>query len=145
MTVHNYDFKNRNKVIVNSRVIGGYDDDGGVEYSYDNEEDYSAANGADSETTVSRTNNPLGEVTITLKESSDGYKYLLGLCRLQDASAPAGLLTVSYLHTDLDNGELVTENEGVLKTRGMPSKGREAGTREVVIILPNLKNNYRIQ
>ena len=146
MPVKNFDLKNRNKFIVNGVVIKGFDDDGQVEYSFDSDEDYAMANGADDITTASRVNNSLGYVEITLKESSEGYAFLLGLIRAQDQLANLGgaLLSVSWLHSDLDNGEIVSEKDAVLQTRGMPTKGREAGTRSVKLALPNLKKNYKI-
>lgn len=127
-----YDFK-KTKLVIGPVVIGGYGDDGGVEYepvSDIGEMTY----GADGEATFSRQNIKGLIATITLKETSNSIAQLDALRRAQQAFSK--IPPLNYNHFDPLTGDKVKSTYAVFKNWAAPSKSRNAGDRTFVIELP---------
>lgn len=128
-----YNFK-ANRLLIGGFEIGGFDDEGGIEYEL-GDDIHRHVSTSDGETVVSRVNDPRITATVTLKETSAGYKKLFGLLRAQVAVEDA-LLPLPYLHLDPINGDIVTSSHIVFLNHPAPSKARDAGSREFQILLP---------
>lgn len=132
-----YSFE-KNFLIINGVRIGGFDDEGGIEYEYDSDL-FEMAVGADGEVTASYLANDLMTVTITLKETSDSYRVLANLAASQRLVARTGtgaLQRISYKHFDPNVGDVVTTNSAVFMGRATPNKARVAGPREFRLSIP---------
>lgn len=132
-----YSFE-KNFLIINGVRIGGFDDEGGIEYEYDSDL-FEVTIGADGEATASYVANDLMAVTITLKETSDSYRILANLAasqRLIARTGTGGLLQISYKHFDPNVGDVVTTNSAIFMGRATPNKGRVAGSREFRLAIP---------
>lgn len=132
-----YNFAN-NQIIVGGISIGGFEEDGGVEYEFgsDIEED---AVGADGEVTFSHLNDDRLYVNIRLKETSKSYNDLGGLLLAQltaRRNLGAALFQVPYLHIDPNTGDEVASGEAIFMHRVGPNKGRVAGERVFRLCLP---------
>lgn len=135
-TARFYNFE-RVRVFVGGIRVGGYDDDGGIEFEFD--EDINAPSvGADGEVTFSHNNNDMMVATITLKETSRSYRQLSDLIQVQTAAqrTGGGLAAVSFSLFDLETGDQVTEGQAVFLNRPSPSKSKQAGSREIRLGLP---------
>ena len=134
--VKNYDLKNHNTVTIGGVLIGGYGEDGGIEYEYDSDQ-FEYVVGADGEVTVSAQNNFAMIVTVTLMETSKSISELEGLRRTQLAAAAIGpILPMPWLHIDRRQLDSVVEAQAVFLDRPAPSKTRNAGERQFRILLP---------
>lgn len=127
-----YDFA-KNKVVVGKSVIGGFGDDGGVEYE-PMEDIGEPTYGADGEATFSRSNNRGIMVTITLKETSNSIPVLDDLRREQQQQRK--IQPLSYNHFDTLSGDKVKSANCVFVNRAAPSKTKNAGEREYRLWLP---------
>ena len=132
--VHHYNFKDGNLILIGTHRIGGWSEDGGIEYELA-ADTYEDVNGAYGQTTISQLNDPRMYATITVKESSKSYGILYGLWKAQKALLVKPALPFS--HRDLLNGDEVSDPQCVFISPPTPSKGRTAGDREFRILLPN--------
>lgn len=127
-----YDF-GENYVTIAGITIGGFDDDGTIEYE-GMEDEGELSVGADGEATFSKSNNRAMFVTITLKETSNS---VFELDALRKAQQLAGKIPpVSFLHTDKFTGDIVASAYAVLLSSALPNKARMAGTRQYRFALP---------
>ncbi len=127
-----YDFA-KNKLVIGPFVIGGFGDDGGIEYepmSDIGEPTY----GADGEGTFSRQNNRGVIVTITLKETSNSVRDLDNLRRTQQLQRK--IAPLNYNHFDTLSGDKVKSAQCVFLNWAAPSKARNAGERVYRLWLP---------
>jgi hypothetical protein len=128
-----YNFKT-NLLLIGGFKIGGFGDDGGIEYEF-GDDIHRHVSTADGQTVVSRVNDARLIVTVTLKETSAGYRRLAQLLKQQLAN-PLGLAPLPFVHRDPINGDLVTSSHAVFLNHPSPSKARDAGEREFQILLP---------
>lgn len=128
-----YNFK-ANQLIIGGEKIGGFDDDGGIEYEL-GDSIHRDTSGADSETTVSRVNDARLYATITLKETSAGYRKLFEQLKFQLTSELA-IVPLPFIHIDPINGDLVRSAYTIFTDFPTPSKARDAGSREFRVLLP---------
>lgn len=133
-----YNFKS-NIVLVGGLRISGYDDDGGVEYEFP-EDIHSHTATADGHTVISRFNDERVQATITLKETSRGYRLLADLLQ-QQREMSEGLLEIPYTHKDPIIGDIITSRHTVFLNYPEPTKEREAGNREFQLLLPEAASN----
>ena len=127
-----YDFA-KNKVVIGPVVIGGYGDDGGIEYeptSDIGEPTY----GADGEATFSRSNNRGTIATITLKETSNTLALLDALRKAQQLQRK--ITPLNFNHFDSLTGDKVKSTYCVFLNWAAPSKARNAGERQFRVWLP---------
>lgn len=132
-----------NFVMVGGFRIEGFSEDEAV--SYETEADaVEHLVSADGEVTVSTTNDERMVATITVMETSASCKRLDELRRAQRAAMKLGILDeVPYSHSDRVNGDLV-RGGGIFLSHGKPSKGKTAGTREFMILLPYATESTRL-
>lgn len=128
-----YNFKT-NSLLIGGFKIGGFGDEGGIEYEFPDDL-HRHVSTADGQTVVSRVNDARVVATITLKETSSGYRRLAQLIQAQLAN-PLALLPLPYVHRDPINGDLITSSHVVFLNFPEPSKARDAGEREFEILLP---------
>lgn len=137
MPVKMYDLK-AVALIIGGFTITGYGDDGGMEIE-PNADVAEFAVGADGEVTVSRTNDKSMIATITVRETSRGYRILGELLAAQEAATP--IPSLPFLMQDPISGERVTDENAVFLGRPTIAKGRTAGDREFRILLPQGADN----
>lgn len=135
----NYNFKDGVVLIIGGRQIGGFAEDGGVEYEFPSDI-YEHISGADSQVTISQLNDHRMIATITLMETSKSYRDLFQMLRTQEAQLIK--LPLSYLHRDQINGDQVLSGSAVFLGYPAPSKSRTAGEREFRILLPHGAKSY---
>jgi hypothetical protein len=128
-----YNFK-ANTLLIGGFKIAGFGDDGGIEYEF-GDDIHRHVSTADGQTVVSRVNDARVMATITLKETSAGYRRLALLLQQQLAN-PLAITPLPYVHRDPINGDLVTSSHVVFINYPEPSKSRDAGDREFQILLP---------
>jgi hypothetical protein len=128
-----YNFK-ANILLIGGFKIGGFGDDGGIEYEF-GDDIHRHTSTADGQTVVSRVNDARVTATITVKETSSGYRRL-GQLLQQQLLVPNALVSLPYVHKDPINGDLVTASQVVFLNYPQPSKARDAGDREFQILLP---------
>lgn len=134
--VKNYDLKHHNLVSLGGILIGGYGEDGGIEYEYDSDQ-FEYVVGADGEVTVSAQNNNAVIVTITLMETSKTISELETLRKSQLIQAQIGPIPpLPWLHSDRRQGDKILEATAVFLDRPAPSKTRNAGERQYRLLLP---------
>lgn len=133
-----YNLKHGNVLIIGGVIVGGYGKEGGLKYSYgaDRVEDVV---GADGQVTASVLNDERMYAEITLMENSPASKELMALLRAQgiQAKSPLGILPLPYYHSDLVNGDLVTDPYSVFMNLPEPSKSRTVGEVTYKIMLPS--------
>lgn len=129
----NYNFKDGTVLIIGGRQIGGFAEDGGVEYEFPSEI-YEHVSGADGQVTISQMNDFRMIATVTLMETSKSYRDLFQMLRTQEAQLLK--LPLAYLHRDQINGDQVLGGQAVFLGWPAPSKSRTAGEREFQILLP---------
>ena len=121
-------------LVIGGRRIGGFGEDGGIEFEFSTERGEMAII-ADGQATFSQTNNNLMFATVTVMETSKSYRDLADLYTTQAAEAPKERL--NFLMEDELSGDKVTDQYAVFIAVPAPSKGRVAGEREFRIALPN--------
>lgn len=125
----------QNYLLVGGERVQGYSEDEAISYEIESDAVEHLVS-ADGEVTVSTTNDERMVMTITVMETSASCKRLDDLRREQRASMKNGILNeVPVSHSDRINGDLV-RGLGIFLGRGMPSKGKTAGTREFRLLLP---------
>lgn len=134
MAVKNYNFKDGNLIIIGGERVGGFAEDGGIEYELA-ADTYEDVNGADGITTISQLNDPRMYATITLMETSKSYRVLANLWRIQKEQLIK--LPMPMIHKDIINGDETKEVQAIFMAPPVPSKARTAGEREFRILLPN--------
>jgi hypothetical protein len=127
-----YDFV-KNKIVIGSIVIGGFGDDGGIEYEPVSDIG-EMAYGADGEATFSRQNIKGVVATITLKETSNSIPLLDALRKAQQLTRK--IPPLNFNHLDTLTGDSVKSGYCVFKNWAAPSKSRNAGERTFVVELP---------
>lgn len=128
-----YNFK-ANRLLIGGFEIGGYDDDGGIEYEF-GDDIHRHVSTADGETVISRVNDFRLTATVTLKETSKGYKRLANLLRIQKSNE-LGIDPLPFIHVDPINGDIVASPYSIFINHPSPSKARDAGSRQFQILLP---------
>ena len=94
--------------------------------------------GGDGLVTVSMTNNDVILARITLGETSYAVRVLAELQRAQHlAASTTGLVGYVFNMTDANSGDTVSEKEAFFLDAPLPSKGKESGEREFLLLLPN--------
>jgi 5-hydroxyisourate hydrolase-like protein (transthyretin family) len=121
-------------LIIGTETITGYGEDGGVEIE-PNSDIAEATPGADGEYTLSRTNDKGHTATITVRETSRGYRILRELQQAQDLELKVAGLTFTMM--DPISGETVSDDQAAFLTQPTMAKNREAGEREFTLLLPN--------
>lgn len=114
--------------------IGGYGADGGIEFANGSPIGEGVV-GADGQGTFSRNNDQSMTCTITVMETSRGYRDLATLARNQASQTPIDAL--SFICRDVINGDEVSEPYAVFMEHAAPSKAKAAGERVFVLWLPN--------
>lgn len=138
MAYKNYNFKDGNILIIGTEFVGGYGEDGGIEYEYPSDR-YEDVNGADGVTTVSKLNDDRVYVNITVMETSKSYRVLANLQKTQEAQLIHTPLP--FIHNDQINGDNVADSYCLFKTKPAPSKARTAGERVFQLMLPKGAGN----
>ena len=118
--------------------LGGWGEDGGVEYAFESD-NFEHISGADDSTVVSKINDGRLVATVTVLETSATYRHLAQLAIAQLATI-GPVLPLAWGHVDLGNGDAINDGQAVMLNLPGPSKGRKVGTREFKILLPNGKN-----
>lgn len=132
-----HDLKHRNLVFINGRRIGGWGEEGGIEY----EEAGALAehlSGAGSKVVVSNMNDDRIIATLTVLNHSRSAKILHEEIQAQTL-AFRGLGPIPprpFLHEDVETGDKIADPYCVFLTRLLPSKGRTAGEMSTQILLP---------
>jgi hypothetical protein len=126
-------------VTVDDLRIEGFAQDTMVEFEKLAESE--AIVGADGHATVSKAPSRAKMVTLTLLETSPGYRILGDFWKEQESSVGALPARPFYLE-DLINGDIVTDANAVLMEGPVLSKGARVGTREFKIFLPNPEEQY---
>lgn len=130
----------QNYITMNGHRIGGYGDDGGIEYEHGSDL-VEVAVGADGEVTFSRSNNWLMYANITVRENSNSCRMLAQMQQMQEASPT--IVPIAFYHRDALNGDEVRDGAVFVQVPG-PSKGRTAGERVFRIALPNGRRGMRL-
>lgn len=138
MPLKNYNFKDGNVLIIGTEFVGGFAEDGGVEYDMAADR-YEDVNGADGVTTISQMNDNRMYADITLMETSKSYRVLANFQKVQEAQLIK--LPLPYIHRDQINGDTISEGTCVFMTKPTPSKGRTAGERVFRLLLPDGAGN----
>lgn len=133
MPVKTYDFKHV-RLVIGTRTITGFGEDGGVEVE-PNSDVAEFSVGADGEVTVSVSNDKSMIATITVRESSRGYRELGELLTTQEQ---LGGRIPGYVFNLFDeiSGEKVTDGSAVFLGRPTVSKNKTVGDREFRVLLP---------
>lgn len=134
MPLRNYNFKDGNILVLGGEKIGGFGEDGGVEYELASDT-YEDVNGADSITTISQLNDPRMYANITVMETSSSYRVLFGLWKTQKEQLIKQ--PMPFLHKDIINGDSTKAVTAVFMAPPVPSKARTAGERVFRILLPD--------
>lgn len=121
-------------LVIGGYLISGYGADGGIEFEFGAPVGEFSV-GADGQGTFSRNNDPSMTATITVMETSRAYRDLATLARAQAAATPIPAL--SFLCRDTVNGDSVSDPNAIFVETPAPSKGKAAGERVFVIVLPN--------
>lgn len=129
-------------LLVGGRRIGGYGEDGGIEFELAADRGEVAV-GADGQVTFSRTNNNLVMCNITVMETSKSYRDLADLYTTQAAEAPIEAL--DFLCEDEINGDKVQDQYATFVQVPVPSKGRVAGERVFRLALPNAADPTKLK
>ena len=138
--VKNYNFADGNILVIGPYDIGGFAEDGGIEYEFGSDI-YEHVSGADSQVTVSQLNDYRMIATVTLMETSASYKRLFDLLTIQRAQLKK--LPLSFMHRDQINGDQVAVGTIIFLNWPAPSKARTAGEREFRILLPDGAKNFQ--
>ena len=118
------------QLIVGGAPVGGFDDDGGIEF--ENPDLFEKTVGADGQVTYSVINDDSLGVTITLKETSAGVLVLNGLLQIQIAavSLTGSIPPLPFVMFDPATGDSIVSAFAVFMGRPNLNKGRVAGARE---------------
>lgn len=133
-----YDLKNRNFVYLGGQRIGGWGEEGGIEY-----EEVSPLVehmvGASGFPVVSNVNDNRLLVTLTVLAQSRSANILHELIQQQveQFRGTGAILPLPYSHEDTLNGDKVADPCAIFLTRLLPTKGRTASERTTQILLPN--------
>lgn len=127
-----YDFSEV-QVIVGGLRIGGFSEDGGVDFEASGEI-ASMKQGADGEVTVSKLPLPPATATIKLAETSESNLVLQGLLVAQ-RETPSGFV-LPFAVLDGTTGESVLSGQCVFLNMPSIGKAKEAGTREWKLGIP---------
>lgn len=133
------------RLIIGGVIVGGYDDEGGVEYEPANDINEMTV-GADGEATNSHITNDMVVATITLKETSKSYRDLMELAQEQwrtQRTPGGGAGAVSYTHFDPSTGDEIRERQAIFLNRPGQNKTRTAGSREIRMALPYALRNTK--
>jgi len=120
-------------LLIGGVPIFGFDGDGIINFEPSNE-DTTMSQGCDGEVTINRLAPSPMTATIMLKETSASNDVLAGFRAAQRAT---GGYTVPFVMLDPSTGESITCAETVFAGRPSISKGKESGSREWPILLPN--------
>ena len=127
-----------NTVILQGYDLGGYGEDGGLEYEF--AEDIGEMTvGALGDSVFSFNYNDLMYVNITVLETTKTYRDLFTLMSVQMEALRNGLpiTPLSYYHADASNGDVVKSAFAVFVQRPAPSKSRTVSERVFRLALPN--------
>lgn len=91
--------------------------------------------GADGQVVASVSNDFRMYATITLQETSLACKTLLA--KYQAQAALSVITPMSFIMHDTVTGDRVTDQYAIFKKLPAPNKGKKAGTRQFVLLLPN--------
>jgi hypothetical protein len=131
MATRTYDPMDVN-VIVGGVYLTGFGEDM-VEAEKD-EENFSVKVGAQGDTVRTKTNNPLGTITVTLLSTSPQVRYMDSLAR------SGKLFPISVIHSGAEK-ESVTSTEAFVKKPSTRTYGNEAEDREYEIQCMDIEFN----
>jgi len=140
-----YDLKYGNRILVGGVLIGGYAEDGGIEYEYGSDV-FEPLVGADGQATVSMLNDNSMTATLTLMETSPAYRDLMILLTAQINVVKLGLPVppLPFVHADSRNGDAVFSGFCVFLNKPAPSKSRTVGEREFRLFLAQAADNITL-
>lgn len=114
-------------------IIGGYGDDGGVEFEWGAEVGEDTV-GADGEVTFSRNNDRRAYCSITVKQTSASHGRLAAMAALQ--AAQPEILPLPFESFNPRTGERVSSEFCVFKSIPGPSEQKAAQDRVYQVMLP---------
>lgn len=117
--------------------ISGYGQDGAISIA-PAADIGEVSTGADGESTFSRSNNKDGVATITVKESSRGYRHLAALLKAQEAAVT--IAPQPFFLIDPQNGDKISTPWSVFIQRPTVDKNRTASDRVFVLHLGGIYN-----
>lgn len=126
-----------NTVIIGGYDLGGYGEDGGLEYEF--AEDIGEMTvGALGDAAFSYNYNDLVFVNVTVMETTRTYRDLYTLLAAQLTALRQGLpiTPLNYFHQDANNGDLVTSAYAAFIQRPGPTKQRTVSERTFRLALP---------
>jgi len=97
--------------------------------------------GADGHAVVSKAPSRAKVITLTLLETSPGYRILGDFWKEQESQVGALPARPFYME-DLINGDVMTDANSVIMEGPVMSKGARVGTREFQIFCPNPEEQY---
>lgn len=127
------------QLIIGGIPIGGYGEDGGLEYEQSSAL-FEFNVGATGLVTASRLNDDLVFAIITVMETSASYRNLGRIMQAQ-AALPGVIVPLAYLMFDPLTGDTIASAFVVFDTRPNMTKGRTAGERVFRVALPGAGAN----
>jgi hypothetical protein len=126
------------KLSIGGLLISGYGEGGTITFNWD-EDVWTVSTGADGETTYSYNANKALTMTVTVKNTSKGYRDLSALQATQEASAKLGipLVVMPVAFVDPFLGDTIGGNLGVILNRPNIEKGKAAGDVEFRVHISN--------
>ena len=115
--------------------ISGFGEGGVVEFE-DLAPEFESSAGADGEVVYNKNLDYRTKVTVTLKETSVGYKVLSEKAVAQHKSV-GPFADVPFLMRDANNGDEQRSRQAIFTKIPAPSKGKTAGDRVFELELPN--------
>ena len=128
-----YDLKSC-QLIVGGIKVGGYAEDGAVEFEYDDPDEHTITVGTDGESVASRSNNTNMTVTISLMETSRSVRLLAGLWQTQRKLSP--MPPLDFYFRDPLIGDEVSSSYATFTTRPVIVKGKTVSSRVFRLSLP---------
>ena len=130
------------KLAIGGILLGGYAEGGGIEVA-------PAApvgefsSGADGEAVFSRSNNDAVFVTVTVMETSAGYRHLAQLAATQKA-AVGRIPPLPFSFSDPINGTYITGAYCAFMEHTTVSKGATAGERVFRLVVPGVLKTWQL-
>lgn len=121
---------------ISSQLIGGFGNDGGVQFEWAGDEVEDEA-GADGEVTANVSNDRRLYADVNLRENSQGYARLVALWNVQKEQSKAGSIQPMPLESfNPRTGERVFSRYTIFKSRPTPSVQKSAEERTLRLLLP---------
>jgi hypothetical protein len=130
----------QNIITIGGRRLTEFGDDGGIEYSW-NSNLVEAAVTADGVPVFSGITDPLCMATITVKQTGEAYKYLSALVKAQDKALAGAILPLSFLHTNLIQGDVFSSAWVIFENYPEPSFSKNADEVEFRMFLPYMRDS----